>query len=206
MKTILLAAIIAFSATRFLAAETPPPCCPPVAPGAAQPLTTRSLYQLEATWTTDEGRTQSLAALRGRPVVLAMFFAQCEYACPIIVNDIKRLQAALPEDVRANAQIVLITFDPVRDTPAALKAFRERMSLDKAWTLLRSEAGSVQELAMLLGVKFKQDTRGQFAHSNIITLLNREGEIVHQLAGLNADISETARVLAAIGVPVAPSL
>ncbi len=160
------------------------------------PLSNRSLYQLGATWTDDAGRAVSLTALRGRPVVLAMFFAQCEYACPVLVQDIKRLLAALPAAAREQAQIVLVTFDTVRDTPAALRAFRERMSLDGNWTLLRAEPDAVQELAMLLGVKFKQDARGQFAHSNLLTLLNAEGEIAHQHAGLNGDISEAARVLA----------
>jgi protein SCO1/2 len=68
--------------------------------------------------------------------------------------------------------------------------------LDGQWTLLRGDNGAVQELAMLLGVKFKKDARGQFAHSNLLTLLNAEGEIVHQHAGLNGDVSEAARVLA----------
>ncbi len=57
---------------------------------------------------------------------------------------------------------------------------------------------------MLLGVKCKADARGQFAHSNVLTVLNAEGEIVTQLAGLDADISETARTLAAFPKPLAP--
>ena len=188
-------------------------CCPPPEPvakasccaeeKAEAPLADRSLYQLDATWTNDAGKTSSLAALRGRPVVLAMFFAQCEYACPVIVNDIERLRALLPEISRDEAQIVLVTFDTVRDTPEALRAFRARMSLDEQWTLLRADADAVQELAMLLGVKFKQDGRGQFAHSNIITILNAEGEIVHQHAGLNNDVSEAARALARLAPAVA---
>jgi len=173
-----------------------PACCVEVKPAA--PLTARSIYQLESTWTSDAGKAVALTSFRGRPVVLAMFFASCEYACPVIVNDIQRLRAALPEAVRASTQIVLVTFDTVRDTPAALRAFRARMSLDANWTLLRADEGAVQELAMLLGVKFKQDARGQFAHSNLLTLLNAEGEIVHQHAGLNGDISEAARALALV--------
>lgn len=207
MKTKLIALGSLLSACAAFAAETtPPPCCPPVAPAKpaccveekpAAPFSSKSLYQLDARWTTDAGRSVALASLRGRPVVLAMFFAQCEYACPVLVNDLKRLQAAMPADVRKQTQIVLVTFDTVRDTPPALRAFRERMSLDEQWTLLRGDNDSVQELAMLLGVKFKQDARGQFAHSNLFTLLNAEGEMVHQHAGLNGDVSEAAKVFSA---------
>ncbi len=49
---------------------------------------------------------------------------------------------------------------------------------------------------MLLGVKFKQDARGQFAHSNLLTVLNPDGEVVHQHAGLMGDISTAARAVA----------
>jgi protein SCO1/2 len=171
-----------------------PPCCAEIAPDA--PLSGQSIYQLDAIWTNDAGRVSRLAALRGRPVILAMFFSHCEYACPVLVQDLRRLRAELPEAVRARVAIVLVSFDTVRDTPEALRAFRERMDLDAGWTLLRGGTASVEDLAMLLGVKFKQDARGQFAHSNLITILNAGGEIVHQHAGLQGDISEAARAVA----------
>jgi protein SCO1/2 len=178
----------------FAATPAVPPCCA-VEEKAGAPLSARSIYQLDAAWTNDAGSTVRLAALRGRPVVLAMFFAQCEYACPILVRDMQRVRAALPEALRAQTQFVLVSFDTARDTPAALRAYRERMALDAGWTLLRGDTAAVQELAMLLGVKFKQDARGQFSHSNLFTLLNRDGEIVHQQAGLQEDVSETVAAL-----------
>jgi protein SCO1/2 len=170
-----------------------PPCCAVIAPDA--PLTARSLYQLDAIWKNDAGRVTKLAALRGQPVVIAMFFASCEYACPVLVSDLQRVRAALPEAVRDRAQFVLVSFDTARDTPEALAAFRERMTLDGGWTLLRGPEPAVQDLAMLLGVKYKQDARGQFAHSNLFTVLNAEGEVVHQHAGLQGDISEAAQAV-----------
>ena len=190
------------------APPTKPACCVAEKPAAAvccveekpsAPLTARSVYQLDAQWTNDAGRIVQLASLRGRPVVLAMFFAQCEYACPVLVHDIQRLRAALPESVRERAQLVLVSFDTVRDTPAALAAYRERASLDASWTLLSGDRNAVQELAMLLGVKFKADARGQFSHSNLFTILDSDGEIVRQHFGLNGDVSETAKAMAAIG-------
>ncbi|MEO5961186.1 MAG: SCO family protein [Opitutaceae bacterium] len=209
MKTKLasvVAALVAASLT--IGADAPKPaccadekpalaaCCAELKPAA--PLSSRSIYQLDTKWTNDAGQPMALAALRGRPVAIAMFFASCEYACPVLVSDIKRLRAALPEAVREKTQLVLVSFDTARDTPGALKIYRERSTLDAGWTLLRGDESSVQELAMLLGVKFKQDARGQFAHSNLITILNAEGEIVHQQAGLQGDISVTAQKVLAV--------
>jgi protein SCO1 len=219
MKSKLLFVVGLLSVADVLSATevAPPPCCPapastpaccaiekPAASKAAccveekasAPLSAKSLYQLDAKWTDDVGATVQLASLRGKPVVLAMFFAQCEYACPVLVNDMKRLRAALPDDIREKTQLVLVSFDTARDTPAELKAYRERASLDAGWTLLRGDDNAVQELAMLLGVKFKQDARGQFSHSNLFTILNADGEIVHQHAGLKGEISAAIHALA----------
>jgi protein SCO1/2 len=195
-----LSALVRASASASAAA----PCCVPVAPKPAccaeempaAPLSARSLYQLDAKWTNDAGAAVQLAALRGRPVVLAMFFAQCGYACPVLVSDMQRLREQLPAEVRARAQFVLVSFDVARDTVPALKSYRENLGLDEAWTLLRGDESSVQELAMLLGVKFKRDANGQFSHSNLITVLYPEGEISHQRNGLMGDMSEAAKAVA----------
>lgn len=162
---------------------------------ATGPVSARSLYQLDATWTDDRNQPVTLASLRGRPVVLAMFFASCEYACPVLTSDMQRLRALLPADVRETARFVLVSFDTARDTSAALNAYRTRSELDASWTLLRGDGAAVQDIAMLLGVKFKQDARGQFAHSNLITVLNPEGEIMHQRPGLQGDVSEAAQAV-----------
>jgi protein SCO1/2 len=191
--------VTTIGAAAIFAAPKKQACCEecaagdPPAPAAA--LSAKSLYQVDATWTNDRGETTTLSVLRGRPVVLAMFFASCEYACPVLVSDMQRLRQQLPAEVRDRAQFVLVSFDSARDTPAALKAYRARAGLDDGWTLLHGDAADVQELAMLLGVKYKQDTRGQFSHSNLITVLNPAGEIAFQRAGLMGDVSETAKAV-----------
>ena len=38
-----------------------------------------------------------LTELRGRPQVVSMFFANCQFTCPVLVNDMKRIEAALPQ-------------------------------------------------------------------------------------------------------------
>ena len=125
-----------------------------------------------------------------------MFFASCQVACPILVHDLTRIEAALPSELRGKVGFTLVTFDTRRDTPEALAKFRELRNLPKqTWTLLHGGDDDVLELAALLGVKFKQEANGQFAHSNTITVLNADGEIVHQLTGLGQEVGETVRKL-----------
>ncbi len=177
------------------AAKELPPCCQKeLEPG--KPLADASLYQLESTWTSDVGREIRLGVLRGKPQVLVMFFASCEFACPILLHDLKKIEAALPEELRDQVGFTLVTFDVERDTVEVLHKYRATQQLSpKRWTLLRGRADDVRELAALLGINYRQDARGQFAHSNLITILDREGEIALQVRGLNNSPDEAVRAL-----------
>ena len=163
---------------------------------ASATFTDKSLYQTESQWATDQGKHIKLGELVGRPQIVAMFFANCQFACPIMVNDMKRIEATLTPELRARIGFTLVSFDAKRDTPEALAAYRLTHALPADnWTLLQGEPDDVLELAALLGLKFKEGANGQFAHSNVIAILNAQGEIVHQQIGLNQDIKKTVRIL-----------
>ncbi len=180
----------------LLAAESLPPCCRPAL--LSGPPTDKSLYLLESTWTSDVGRQIKLGALRGRPQITAMFFTHCEYACPILVEELRGLERTLPPEVLGKVDFLLVSIDTKRDSIVALATFREKRQLaQERWTLLRGGADDVRELAALLGVNYTEDARGQFAHSNLITLLNAEGEVAFQHNGLKQD---PAPLIAAIQV------
>lgn len=80
----------------------------------------RSLFHSETSWVGDDGRSRRLAALSGRPQVVAMFFASCQFTCPVIVHDMRRIEAALDPATRARVGFALVSFDSRRDTPEAL--------------------------------------------------------------------------------------
>lgn len=176
-------------------APKPNACC---AAMDAATFSKSSIYQSEVSFTDDTGRTVALGSLRGRPVVLDLFFASCGYACPLTVTDMLAIQERLPAEQRSQAVFVLVSFDTARDTTEVLAKYRAQRGLDGQWIILRGDDDAVRELAALLGVKYKQEADGMFSHSNVITLLNREGEIVHQRQGLKGGIDEAAAVLATL--------
>jgi len=197
MKTFLLTFILLAG---VMTAEEKPPCCREVEAG--KPVADTSLYQLESKWTSDVGSEVRLGVLRGRPQVVAMFFASCEYACPVIVGNLKEIERKLPEDLRGKVDFLLVSFDTGRDTTAVLHAYREKQTLSvKNWTLLRGGEDDVRELSALLGVNYKKDARGQFSHSNIITVLDSEGVVAFQQTGLNKDVAETIAALRKLPAP-----
>lgn len=193
MKTsaLCLSALALLASPALRAADA---CCAAALPAEA-PLPAESIYQTEVAFTTDADTSFRLAELRGHPVALVMFFSTCAYACPATVADLARIREKLPEAERARTRIVMVSFDTERDTVAVLHQFREARALDADWVLLRGSDDSVRELAALLGVKFKREADGNFAHSNLITILSAEGEIVHQRAGLTGGLNEAAAAL-----------
>jgi protein SCO1 len=150
-----------------------------------------SVYQLDANWTNQNNKNFFLKDLEGNKVVFTMFFASCTYACPILVNDMKKIESVLDKNGElSNYKFVLVSIDPERDTPEALNDFTERYNLDlKRWMLLTGTADDIMELAAVTGFKYKKDKNGDYSHSNLITFLNEGGEIIHQHVGLNQDIT-----------------
>jgi protein SCO1/2 len=165
---------------------------------ADPPFSGGSIYQVGGAWIDDAGQPMSLAELRGRPVVIAMFYTRCGFACPLIVAQMQRIRAALPEAERARTSFVLVSFDSKGDSVADLRAYRNTFRLPvEGWTLLRGPADDVRNLAMALGFAYTRDSRGQYTHSTQITVLNSGGEIVLQQKGLNGDINAMTAAVAA---------
>jgi len=122
---------------------------------AAVALSDKSLYQTESKWTTDTGKQIKLQDLKGRPQVVVMFFASCQSACPVLVHDLQRIETALNPEQRARVGFTLVTIDPRRDTPEALRKYRATRVLPaETWSLLRGEPDDIRELVALLGVKY----------------------------------------------------
>jgi protein SCO1/2 len=144
-----------------------------------------SIYNLRATWLTQDGRKIKLYDLRGKVQVVAMVYTSCQNVCPRIVSDMKRIESEIPEHQRDRVGFVLVSIDPGRDNPERMKAFALERGLDlKRWVLLSGDENSILELAALLGVKYKKESETDYAHSLVITVLNKKGEVVQQQVGL----------------------
>lgn len=155
-----------------------------------------SLYHLDAIWTDQHGAPRQLSSLAGRVQVIAMVYTTCAHACPQILADMKRIEGALPEEAKDRVGFVMVTIDPTRDTPEQLAAYARDVRLDsERWTLLTAPDNTVLEMAALLGVKYRKISETDFSHTNVITILDQSGEIVHRQVGLGADPGATLRVI-----------
>lgn len=145
-----------------------------------------SIYQVESSWTNQKGAELTLEVLSGRIQIVAMTYTSCEMSCPRIVAAMKDIE----RQVGGKVGFVLISIDPDRDSPANLSAYSAKMGLEEgSWNLLTGSPDDILEIAALLGVRYQKMPDGEFAHSNIITILNEEGVIVHQQNGIATDLT-----------------
>jgi len=175
--------------------EKEPTCCHAEAPKAVA-ASEDSIYQLESKWKNAQGKEQPLSSLGGRVQVLTMGYSTCKFACPKLLADMLLIKSKLPESIRDKVGFTFVSIDPEVDTPARLSEYRKENNLSEAqWTLLTADSASVQELAVVLGVKYRKTTKIDYAHSNVIVVLNEKGEILYRQEGLNGDPTETVKTI-----------
>ncbi len=172
------------------------PCCEEDAPSALDPLPDSSLYNLESSWTDQKGTERLLSDFQGTVTVAAMIFTHCDYACPRLLVDLKAIETKLGKSELDQVHWLLLSMDSERDVPAVLEAYAERNGLDtKRWTLMHGDSSAVRELAATLGVRYKRDAKGNYSHSNLISVLDAQGRIHHRLEGLGADGLKTVAAI-----------
>lgn len=164
-------AILALIATARAAAAAVPASAPSTLPGD-------SIYRLNPRLVDQDGRSVALDSLRGAPLVVSMFYSSCDMVCPLIFETIKQTRLALPAARRERVNVLMVSFDPERDTVAQLKITAAAHGCDSHWTLARASEGDVRQIAAVLGVQYRRLPSGAFNHSSAILLVDPEGRIV----------------------------
>jgi protein SCO1/2 len=128
----------------------------------------------------------------GRPVVLGTIYTNCPNVCPKITANMNTLRRRLPDSTAV--QFVSVTFDPHRDTPSRLAAYRRQFGLEgTSWQFLTGDTTTIGRLMDRLDVRHtikgtdrefpRSDTAYVYAHSNQITLIDSQGRVRAEYAG-----------------------
>jgi protein SCO1/2 len=135
-----------------------------------------SLYQLPIALQTAEGKTIKFADLRGQPLVVTMFYSHCTSVCPLLTAQVQRLIGQLSPGEQQRIQILMVSFDAVRDTPEALSGFKAEHHIKEVnWIIARASANDVRALAAALGIRYRELADHTFNHSAVISVTDREG-------------------------------
>lgn len=150
-----------------------------------------SIYNLNSNWLDQSKSEYKLIDLKGKVVVLTFIYTNCKFSCPITLAFLKKLESKLDKITTSKVMFVLVSMDPENDTPQKLKQFLVDNELNpNIWKLLTSDDEEIMELASTIGFKYKKVVNNDFAHSNIITLLDKDGVVKAQLEGLNDEFDE----------------
>jgi protein SCO1 len=149
------------------------------AESAATPLPGDSVYQLPLKLIDQDGRVRDWRTRRGKPQLVSMFYTSCQYICPLIVDSGKAIEERLTPQERARLGVLLISMDPARDTPVALKRVADKRKLDTArWTLASPPLDDVRSVAGVLDIRYRPLADGEFNHTSALVLLDADGRIL----------------------------
>jgi protein SCO1/2 len=102
------------------------------------------------------GRKMKLSAFRGSTVVLTFIYTRCPLPtfCPMMDRNFVSIQEHMKADRALNhVHLVTVSFDPVRDTPAVLRAHAKELDANLAvWTFLTGKEQAVDDFAGKFGV------------------------------------------------------
>jgi protein SCO1/2 len=200
----LLAIALAGVGRIFGSARAPEPALTP-APAAPAPIGFAaagddggSLYDLGIGVVGADGARHRLDELRGHPVLASMFFASCPSVCPLLINQLKRVDAQLPPAARDDTRVLLVSFDPARDTPAVLGDVIRRHGLDpRRWSVLVAASDDdARTLAAALGIRYRAAAGGMFNHTARLVALDRQGRTVGASDDLSGAVATLGPLLA----------
>jgi protein SCO1/2 len=137
-----------------------------------------------------DGRKVTLASLRGKVVVLDFIYTSCPDVCPLHSELLAKLQKDVATGHMARrVAFVSVSVDPARDTPARMKAYGPQHGLDPAnWLFLTSaQPDATRALAAKLGQIFTPGRDGEFTHSIVTYVIDREGHLRARFWGLQFD-------------------
>ena len=148
-----------------------------------------SIYHLDHTWRDQHERSVELGTFAGAPVLVTMFYGNCQTACPLLLHKARLLH----QELGGAVPVVAVTFDPVSDTPEAMRRYAAERGFDSdAWHFLMGSPTSIRMLATLLGVQYHRRADGHYDHSNLIALVDADGVIRLRTEGLSPDVAPIA--------------
>ena len=130
--------------------------------------------------TNQRGERTRLSDLKGRALVMFFGYTFCPDVCPATLVRMREVRAALPPEDAARFTGVLISVDPVRDTPERLGQYVE--FFDPAFVGLTGTEDELGDIARRYGAQFmipegQPEDAYLVNHSSIAYLIDPRGHV-----------------------------
>lgn len=125
-------------------------------------------------------------SLSGKVVAMNFVYTRCALPqfCLRVTNNFGVLQKRFAAELRrGDLALLTVTFDPERDTPAAMRAYAAPWKADpKVWQFLTGPVADVRRVNAMFGIDFFPD-EGLFNHSLRTAIVDRRGRLVASIEG-----------------------
>ncbi|SFU57473.1 protein SCO1/2 [Pustulibacterium marinum] len=134
----------------------------------------------EFSFTDQNGNTITNKDYEGKVYVLEFFFATCPSICPVMNQNLIKIQNEFI--TKKNFGIASITINPENDTPEVLKNYADKYGVKNPnWHFLTGDRDDIFELAnsgFNIYVGEGDVSNGGFEHSGLFALIDKNGNIV----------------------------
>ena len=130
------------------------------------------------------GARFKLSGLQGKWLVVDFIYTRCVTLCSVLGGKFAQLQEQLTTPLAQHrVQLLSISFDPERDTPAQLADYLERFrSHGEGWLAGRPlDAQGLEALKRTFGVTVVPDNAGGYVHNDAFAIVDPQGRLVNIL-------------------------
>ena len=143
----------------------------------------------DATFVDQDGKTRLFSSFKGAPLAITFIYTKCPIPdfCPLMDRQFAAIQRTLQTD-RALQQVHLlsVSFDPLTDTPAVLKAHAGALKADPArWSFLTGDRDAIDQFASRFGVSISRSLTDalDITHNLRTAVVDAEGRLVKVYTG-----------------------
>ena len=131
-----------------------------------------------------DGRKITLAALRGKPLLVSLIYTGCADLCPLVIENLAAASGAAEATFgKGSFNILTVGFDAKRDTPDRMRSFaRQHHAGGGNWLFAAADATTIDRLASAVGFDFAASAGG-FDHPAQVTVVDKEGRVYSQIYG-----------------------
>ena len=124
--------------------------------------------------TTQDGTTVHFYndLLKGKAVAINLIYTSCKDECPLETARLVQVQRLLGDHVGKDIFFYSISSDPMRDTPAVLKAYAEKFGVGPGWLFLTGKQDDIKLIAQKLGLSRSNDAANRDGHMAFLMLGN----------------------------------
>lgn len=135
-----------------------------------------------------DGNAMKLSDLVGKPIVMSFIFTRCgnQRMCPAITLQMANLQRSLEaEDMSDDVRVVLVSYDPVYDTPERLKKYggTRGFRFTHGDVMLQPDVDDYRDMISELAVAIAPLPDGTFDHAMELLLIDAQGRFVRDYQG-----------------------